>query len=214
MRLPPFSSRDSLCRASAPLLLALLIPVGCAHAPAAPPQGVAVMPVEVLGIEPERGVSLRESIEGAAAELSSVTLTPSVAVDEALAAHHPAERECLEADLCLASLGLALKAPTVLAVTLAGLGDTNLVRSRLISAEQGLALQDLQETVVGGPEGMRSYATDLVRRLFPETPEAPWYRRWWVWAGSAVVLGTATAVTVVLVRRSAHDSGVVHIGDL
>ena len=193
--------------------LALAGAAACAHTAPLPPQVVAVMPVDVLGVEPERGIALRQAVEAAASDLSSVTIVPPVDVDRALADHTPAGSACLEADACLAALGSTLAAPSVLALTLAGLGETSIVRSRLVSAEQGLTLQDLQETVVGGPDAVRIYAGELTRRLFPEAPP-PWYRRGWVWAGSATVLALGTTLAVVLVSGRQHDSGVVHIGDL
>ena len=216
MRSPRLSSRKR-CWVGGSVGLVTLIAVslsGCAHAAPPLPQVVAVVPVDVLGLTPEEGITLRQSVESAVATLSATQLAQDSDVDQALAHHTPTGRECLAADPCLASLGLELHAPSVLALTLAGLGDTYLVRSRLVASEQGLALQDLQETVVGGQGAVTAYAEKLVGRLFPETPSAPWYRRVWVWAGAAVVVGAGATLTVILLRPGQDDSGVVRVGNL
>jgi len=103
----------------------------------------------------------------------------------------------------------------VLSSTLAGLGEMRLVRARLVRAADALVVQDLQETIPGGL-AVEQRAGDLVRRLFPESGSRAWYRRWWVWATVAGVVGaTVGVVTWAATRHSEpRDPSTIHVGDL
>jgi len=115
------------------------------------------------------------------------------------------------------------QAELVVSMTLAGLGEVRLVRTRLVRSGDGMVLKDLQETVRHEPRandrrgagGLSRYARELADRLFPRRAPAPWYRTWWVWtAAAAGVVGGTVGVVFAATRRDEPDSGVVRLGDL
>lgn len=215
MRLPQCWNPEVACaRAVGAYALALVMAAGCAHLEPQPPSVVAILPVEVVGVESEQGELLRRVLENEATALGSIQLVPPGELDAALARATPAGRECLGLEPCLLKVGVQLQASRVLALSLAGLGPTALVRSRLFDTAQGLALQDLQETVVGGREALPPYAADLMRRLFPVAPVEAWYQRPWVWIAGGVALAVVVGGSTLYGTRGSDDSGVTHIGDL
>jgi hypothetical protein len=185
-----------------------LCALGCAHAPAVEARAVAIAPVDVIGVPAGEGEALRSAVEAQLAETS----VHRALERSRLGPLDPGEPACREAPACLAAEGRRLSADLVLSMTVAGLGPTRLVRSRLIDTADGLLLQDLQETLTGGPQALDPYARSLAGRLFPE-PEPPWYRRWWVWtAAGALAAGAGTAA--VLLTGGDGDADVIHLGDL
>jgi len=191
-----------------------MIGTGCAHLVPQPPALVAILPVDVVGVEPEQGELLRRTLETEGTALGSIQVVPPEELDAALARATPPGRECLGLELCLLSVGVQLKAPRVLALSLAGLGPTALVRSRLFDTAQGLALQDLQETVVGGRAALPPYAAELMRRLFPAATVDVWYQRPWLWIAGGVALAAVVGASTLYLTRDSNDSGVTHVGDL
>jgi hypothetical protein len=199
-------------RIAAILALALaLAATGCAHAPPLQVRTVAIAPVDAMGIPTEEGEALRAAIER---QLATATAHHSVE-REKLAPLDPGDAHCRESEACLAEAGKRVPADLVLSLTVAGLGPTRLVRSRLIGTDNGLVLQDLQETLTGGPQALDPYARSLAQRLFPE-PElrTPWYGKWWVWTVAGVVAAGAGTTAAVLATRGRQNAGVIHIGDL
>ncbi len=191
------------------LLLAVafaLAAAGCAHVPAPPAtRWVAVTPVDSLGLAAVEGDALRGSVE---TKLQQTQAHRALA-REKLAGTGAEDARCRESEACLAELARKLPADYVLAMSLAGLGRTRLVRSRVVSSESGIMLQDLQETMAADPGALESFTSSLARRLFPE-PEVkqPWYARGWIWA----LTGSALAATAVIL--TAGNAGVVHAGKL
>ena len=197
-----------------PLVLALLATatLACAHSVPVVAKSVAFAPVDALGVEASEGEALRAAVEK---ELSTATAYRAVERSK-LGPLESGDAQCRESEAWLAEAGRRVPADLVLSLTVAGLGQTRLVRSRLIGAENGLVLQDLQETLTGGPQALEPYAQSLTHRLFPEPePRPSWYTRWWVWtiAGGVVAAAAATTAAVV-VTQSRHDANVLHIGDL
>jgi hypothetical protein len=192
-----------------PGFLALLASgcLACAHAPTAA-RVVAIVPVDALAVDGSEGEALRTAVEKQLATASAHHAVPR----EKLGALDPGDPHCRESETCLADAGRQLPADLVLSMTVAGLGSTRLVRSRLIGTKEGLLLQDLQETLTGGPPALDPFAQSLVRRLFPE-PE-PWYKRWWIWTIAGAVVAGAATTTAVLVTRANSGPAVVHLGDL
>ena len=86
-------------------------------------------------------------------------------VGAAIAAQPVAESVCLESDSCLGDVGQTVSAELVLAVTMAGLGKTRLVRTRLVRSGAGFVTQDLQETVERSGAGFSGYADELAARV-------------------------------------------------
>ncbi len=167
---------------------------------------VAIVPVDALAVESSEAEALRAAVEKQLSTASAHRALPRAN----LGFLDPGDARCRESETCLADAGRTLPADLVLSMTIAGLGPTRLVRSRLIGTKEGLALQDLQETLTAGPSAIEPFAHSLVHRLFPE-PD-PWYKRWWVWTIAGTVVAGAAATTAVLATRS--SSGVVHLGDL
>lgn len=183
----------------------VLLGMACAHH--APQIRVAIVPVDALALPQVEGELLRAGVEQRLAQSTA----HHVVSREELGPLDPVDQACRESNECLASAGRQLPADLVLSMIVTGLGSTRLVRSRLIGTRDGLVLQDLEETLTGGPAALAPFAQSLARRLFPE-PE-PFFGRWWVWAGAAVVVaGVATAVVVATFATT--RAGVLHLGDL
>jgi hypothetical protein len=204
-------------RAGAPLaaaLLAALVAAGCGPSATRPVPRVAIVPVDTVGVPAVEGEALQGALAGALDRSRTARPVPGAAA-AAAAASQPADwTRCRESTACLAGVGRRVPAELVLSLAVAGLGDLRLVRSRLVRADDGLALQDLQETVQGGRAALESYAGRLSRRLFPEAIRRPWYKQWWFFVTVAAVAGAAAAGTWAIVRSTRHDTGVWHLGDL
>jgi len=197
-------------RLGAPIALALAS-LGCAHVPPpGPARTVAIAPVDALGVPAAEAETLRAALEQQLAAATAHHAIPR----EKLGSLDPGEAACRESEACLAEAGKQIPSDLVLSMTLAGLGPTRLVRSRLIGVSDGLVLQDLQETLTTGPQGLEPYAQSLAKRLFPEPGAAtPWYGRWWVWTIAGGVVAAAAATTAALVSQR-NEAGVIHLGDL
>ncbi len=203
-------------RRSSPLttLLAASLPaLGCAHRSVGPVPVVAVLPADVLGT-PEAEA---EALQGAVMErLELSEQSQPVArelVAQALAEVEPSPSECHASDPCLTEIGAQTSADLVLSLTVAGLGELRLVRSRLVDVESGLTVQDLQEHADGGVTSLEQYGADLVAELFPAEPAVALLRRWWFWTALTGGLG-ASAGIAALAARPKPDDTVVHLGEL
>ena len=195
------------------LFLVFVVLSGCAHQ-APRPQRVAVMPVDTLGLADQEGRALHRALQREAQRHPTARPAPTERVVSLAAATDAA---CRESDRCLADIGRQVPADLVLSVTLAGLGQMRLVRARLVRARDAMVLQDLQQTIGGGAAALAGSAADLTRRLFPHARGRPWYRRWWVWAALAGVVGTAVGVTWWATSHDGEpdrDPNLVHLGDL
>jgi len=193
-------------------LIVLLLAGGCAHRSGRERVAVTVVPVDTLGVPPAEGDAFyRALLRGLA---SSTSARPAPAPGPRPPASVPSP--CRESDDCLARLGRRAAAAMVLSSTLAGLGDMRLVRSRLLRASDALVVQDLQETIPGGGAALEQRAGELVRRLFPESGGRAWYRRWWVWAAVAGVVGATVGVAAWAATRGGElrDPNTIHLGDL
>jgi len=212
----PSSSLSGNSRVRAALAVALthsFLATGCAHSPAATPRVVALMPVDVVGLPPESGSSLHQALERELRASGGARLASPGEVAGALERAPAGAKQCLASEPCLIDVGRAVEANTVLALTLAGLGATRLVRSRLLEVSQGLVLQDLQETVVDEPGALDKYAGNLSSRLFPDPQRnRAWYRQWWVWTGAGVAV--AGVISVIAISQKPREPGVVHLGRL
>ena len=176
------------------------------------------MPVDTMGVALTEGTSFRRALEQETSRTIAARLSPPERVRRAVRSETTAlTTPCGESERCLARIGQQIPADLVLLTTLAGLGDMRLVRARLVRARDGLVVQDLQETVPGGPRVLDQTASDLVRRLFPERGAKPWYRRWWVWTAAAGVVAATVGITWGLAARQGEpeqDPNVIHVGEL
>ena len=208
---PSRPARPWLVAAALASLVAL---AGCGPARSRPAPRVAIMPVDTVGVPATEGEALHGAL-GRALQGSRAARAVPAGAAVAAAATQPADlSRCRESDACLAGVGRRVPADLVLSLALAGLGDLRLVRSRLLRTDDGLALQDLQETVQGGGPALAAYAGKLARRLFPEVSRRPWYKQWWFFVAVAAVAGATAAATWAAVRATRHETGVIHLGDL
>jgi hypothetical protein len=190
----------------------LLLLLGCAHAEVTPPT-VAVLAVETMGVPPEQGEAFHAALVQEMEKGKTALPAPAQKVDAALQAETAVEQGCRESDACLARAGRRVPSDTVLSLTVGGLGNLWLVRGRLVRAQDGLPLQEVQETAEGGSHAVVQYAPQLAHRLFPDTSKQPWYKQWWLWTAVGVGLG-AGAVTIWAVTKPKANEGAVVIGSL
>jgi len=213
------SNRPARLRARAPRLAAALVLAGalqaCAHLPSPKTPRLALMPVDAVGVPPGEGARLHQAIGDALRRSRTARISSDEALQRSLHQRRVTLPECLEAEPCLAAVGQELSTDFVLSVTMAGLGDMRLVRSRLFKVDQGIMLKEMQQTSGGSPEQLEDTAAQLTRRLFPPRPGRPWYRRWWVWAASAAVVGAAVGITALATTKDTpQEPGVIRLGDL
>lgn len=171
---------------------------------------VLVLPAEVHGLPAQDGEDIARSLreELARSPYQVVAAEPDPAQLTA----------CAGDDACLASLGQRLGAQRLISLALAGLGQTRLLRCRLIDTRQGMVLQDLEKTLDPGPPDSPALAAELVQRLFPElSPPTPWYLSWWLWggvAGAAVLTGVAAVTAALLLQPEPQPSDALRLGEL
>lgn len=187
--------------------------LGCAHVEKRAPV-VAVLPVETMGVPPEQGEAFRAAVLDEVRRTQTAVAAPCEQVDQALAQESQGSPPCRESDACLARAGRRVPSDSVLALTAAGLGNLWLIRGRLVRVEDGLGLQDVQESSEGGAHAVEQFAPQLAHRLFPDTSKKPWYRQWWVWTAVAVGLGTGAVVTWAATRDTGPTDSAVVIGRL
>jgi hypothetical protein len=201
---------------------------------------VALILADTLGVRPEQGETFRQALATAVERNRAARPSPPQQVTAALAeesrdaardtaAGKPAgdtagkptrdptaqTQPCRQSDTCLARAARRVPSELVLSLTVAGLGDMWLVRSRLLRASDGMAVQDVRDTVEGGARAVEQYAPRLARRLFPDSGRRPWYKQWWLWSSVAVgAAATAGLATWAAVRSRPEDTGVVPVGSL
>jgi hypothetical protein len=178
---------------------------------------VAIIPVTTLGLDPAEGRHLERALRRETNQRPTARAAPPARVSAALD-RVASDGSCAESEECLARAGRAVPADLVLSCTLAGLGNTRVIRARLLRCGDAVVLQDLQQTIAGqGTTVLDEAAVDLGRRLFPAPPGRPWYRKWWVWTAAAAVIGGTVAVIVWAASTPddpGRDPALVHIGDL
>jgi hypothetical protein len=204
-----------LPRCSSPpvtMAAACLLTLGCAHRTAAPPPTVAVLPAEVLGVPDAEAEALQRALVAQLEQSPQSIPVDSEPIERALAGQ-PSSSDCHASDSCLTEIGRQSAADLVLSITVAGLGEMRLVRSRLVEVESGLTVQDLQEHADGGVDNLERYGQELAELLFPPEPAVAVLRRWWFWTAVTGGLG-ASAGLAALAARPAPDDTVVHLGDL
>jgi hypothetical protein len=204
MRSPESSSR----RLGAGASFAALLFVACAHRPAPKPRTIAIVPVDVLGLPGEHGETLGRALETEVTKQAHNRLAEREAIRAALPADEAARTACLEAEACLIGVGKRVHAELVLSLRLAGLGNTHVIRARLLDVGRGILVKDLQETGAGGADALAGHARAVSHRLFPPPVEK---RRWWLWALAGAAVAATTAAVVV---TRGNDGGVIHVGDL
>jgi hypothetical protein len=172
-----------------------------------------------------------------------MTLTPSVTVDVTssvvqgleesggVVIQNPAKvASALEADdgscgediECMRRLGKQLGSDKTIAVHLAELGSTTLIKMTVLDVagdgRESVQQATVSPTTAGGVEGsVREMAREVGHSIRPPQP-APepgrrrWYQRWWVWTLIAVgVAGAAVGIAVPLAMDDDDDdpSGIV-----
>jgi hypothetical protein len=182
------------------LLGASLLLGGVASARAdAGPQRVAVLPVSLLAAPPATGERVRERLARALQSESDVEVVPAVQADQAVDARcGGAPRwDCLEQEQNLLAIGRALDARVVVAGNLAVMGETRVLKLRVVDLSAETVSGEVVEMSGANDEAVLERFAALHARLFPhaspDAPSAPWP----VWVGvGAGMLVVATAATV------------------
>ena len=173
------------------------------------PRTIAIVPVDVLGLPGDYAATMDDALVTEAKKDKRNRLVDPARLGAALPAAAGEASACLEAEPCLIDLGERTGADLVLSLRLAGLGDTHVIRARLIDVDLGMVVKDLQETGSGDRAEVADHTRSLWRRAFPP-PSSP--RRWWIWAGIAATAVAGATLTVILTGED--TSGIVHVGDL
>jgi len=194
-------------------IIALVLLAGCATVAKAP--RVAFLPVETVGVPAEQGEALQGELLKEIERTGAAVAAPSAKVLEALRLADPTAPPCRESDACLARAGRDAQCDSVLALTLAGIGNTWLVKGRLLRSQDGLALQEVQETAEGGVEAVGRYGPQLANRLFPDPGRRPVYKQWWFWTSvAAAAVAAGSVATWAALQGGGPASSAVIIGSL
>jgi hypothetical protein len=156
---------------------------------------ILILPVEAIGAYAAQAQNVSDVARQAFAERTDGVAT-------VVSASAPAD--CASRDECiLREAGLA-NADLALAIGVAGLGTTHVVRLRLYDATTGALRREARESVMGGPEELLRRVRVLVRALLPPTPTVKWRAPLWLRiGGAAAVIGAAIALPLVF--RSSDD---------
>jgi hypothetical protein len=146
--------RPGLC-----LLLALGLSLPALPA-AGRPEGLALVPLEPLGLPPERALRLEELLR---AELERL-------VGHALPARELVQRDGALARCggelgCLAAAGRRLGVRLIVAGNLGELGDSHVVNLKLIDAQRRLEVRRVSERLRGAPDGLIEAVRVAAHRL-------------------------------------------------
>ncbi|MBN2361125.1 MAG: hypothetical protein JXR83_16840, partial [Deltaproteobacteria bacterium] len=139
------------CRARSSVWFAVLIVLTGRSATAADepaPQRVAVLPVSLLAAPAETGVQIRERLVETLRLRYGVDVLDQTTVDAAVAAQcgDPARWwECLDHNEKVAQIGARLGVPLVVASDLGVMGETQMLKLRVIEIESGEVLNELIE---------------------------------------------------------------------
>lgn len=159
---------------------------------------VLILPVEAIGADAEQAQAVSDVARQAFAGRRDVVTT---------VVSSSAPEDCAKSDECILREAGIAQADLALAISVAGLGTTHVVRLRLYDARTGALRREAREPVMGGPDELLSRVRVLVRALLPPPPTAT--RRpvsWLAIGGVAAVIATAIALPLVLGSR---DDGAV-----
>lgn len=178
-------------------LLGLLVVTASACATTtAPSARVALLPLDVFGLAPARAVTAVERLSRQLAALGTVRLVSRRAAAAAMQdAACKTTRTTTDAQIaCASEVGKRLGATHAVIGALGGLGNTYVLRLKVVEVGQRAVSRAVEETVFDtGQERSRQTMAAVARRLFDSGPP-PWYQRWWVWAA----VGAAAAAAVVI----------------
>ena len=127
-----------------------------------------------------------------------------------------AESGCATDSVCVRNAGAIAHADKVLALQLAALGTTVLLRASLIDVASGTQEQTVQRVVTDatGPsleQAIVALGSEMIRPLIPAEPtpgdrqETDWYEEWWVWTIAGVAVAAGVVGTVLLTNGTTEQ---------
>jgi len=127
---------------------------------------VAIHPLQALGTEHEIADRLDATFRAEAARIPGVEMVPRAEVEAAIADLEEAPGECAKRPSCLASIGRATKAHSLVFGTVASLGQSYVLDVKLINVRQKKEVRRKVKTLSGARavliEGVRDVAVSLI----------------------------------------------------
>lgn len=168
----------------------------------ATPRRVAVLPVSLLAAPAETGIQIRERLADTLRRRFGVQVVDDAAVDAAVAAQcgDPARWwECLDRNEQLVQIGARLGVPLVVASNLGVMGETRLLKLRVVDVETRAVSGELVELKESDGQAVIDRFAALGERLFPQPSPPAWYQNSALWiavgAGATLVVAAAAAAT-------------------
>lgn len=174
---------------------------------------VAVLPPEWLTLTPHVTVDVTTALIEGLEESGGVLVQGPEMVASALSSE---EDSCVENVECIRRVGQQIGSTKTIAVHLAELGSTTLIKLSVLDVA-GEGRESVQQTTVSPTtaEGVENTVREMARdvglsirppQLRQEPRERRWYQRWWVWTLISVgIAGTAVGVIVPLVTANDDD---------
>lgn len=186
----------------------------CSHTQIQTPKKLLMLSPSTLGLAQTEGDQLQAALETELQQDKDLKVLVKPISMMAFPTTYADANACLESPTCLSHLGKHMSADLALSLIMAGLSDVRLIRARLVDANQGLLMSDIQQNVTMSEKGYAKYAEDLRNKLFLQTAVKPWYKHWWVWTGAVGLLASATATWLLLQKSPSKNSDAIHLGDL
>jgi len=182
-------------------LLVLVLCLGaCGHVPPGPTR-VVVLPLDGIGVPPDRLARIDRTIAREARQDGAVALVdPGTTRKRVESLEDCRERSVRRAVRCATAVGEQLEASHVVFGALGKLGRTWLLRLKLLRVSEGTVTRAVEETLLGSPDGLDRSLARATDRLFDLPRPRPWYARWWVWTVIGAAVTAAVVVPVVLTR--------------
>jgi hypothetical protein len=160
---------------------------------------VAVLPVSLLAASPATGDKVRTRLSDALRGEFAVEMIPEEAVDRAVDARcgRDPRWDCLEQEQNLLQIGKALEARVVVAGNLAVMGQTQVLKLRVVDLSSETVSGELVEMTGANDEVILERFVSLNARLFPGPQPPPETAPWPVWAGVGAGMAAAAIVATV-----------------
>lgn len=182
------------------LCLCVLLGAGFQARASESPVRVAVLPVSLLAAPAETGDRARNRLFDALRGGFDVEMVPAEDTDRAVDTRcgAPTQRwDCLEQDASLLAIGRSLDARVVVAGNLAVMGETQVLKLRVLDLSSETVTGEVVEMTGANDEAIVERFVALNARLFPHPEPTSQPELWPVWAGvGAAVVALALGGTV------------------
>ncbi len=168
---------------------------------------VAVVPIAAIGVPLEECAKLRDQLSDRLVDRYQLKLIPASRTDESvqLLCGDPTRYwDCLGQDQTLLTVGKQTNGETVLAASVAAIGEKQVLKLRIANIQSGRVFTEVVEI---GPKESRDIIQHFMllnEQFFSQKQSVkPWYQNWKIWA----LVGGGLAVVGGIIAYSVSTSG-------